>query len=439
MAELDHSQRIVAVTGLGTINSAGKNVLEYWDRIVAGQREGIIRDEREWLLDNTPAAYHRRLRTRLIARVKTDDVVSELLALEEPAYAHMDERYIERFMSGSAIFAAIAVAEAMRSANAHGAVEPERFGFVFGTGIGGGIQIAPFELEFNSGNSLPSTGMPKTQPENAMVQMAMAYGAKGPSQTVTAACSSGNAAIINATEKIKRGRASLIVAGGLEAFHPLILALFEKTGAADTGEDPALASRAFHPDASGAIVSEGASMVVLEELEHAKARGAQILAIVAGTAETNDAADPTMMTGEGIERAMVMSLDEADIKEDELLVVKSHATATPKGDPPEAQATRNVFSQSRYRLEQIQGRVYAPKAITGHALGAANGSEAIVSVKILEEQIVPPSTWLADGVIEELEGLNSSSEAAKPAQVDAVISNGMGFGGQNTSVVFRKY
>lgn len=439
MAEKNRTPRVVAVTGLGTINSAGKNVEEYWQAVETGQREDIITNERGWLLEHSPDAYRKHLRSHLMARVKSDDITSELHALNEPAYSRYDERFLERYLSGSAIFGAIAVAEAMRSARAHDAADPLRFGFVFGTGVGGAINIAPSHEDFLAGVKLPPTGMPKTQPENAMIQMAIAYGAKGPSQTVTAACSSGNAAIINATEKIRNNRADIIVAGGVEAFHPLILALFERTRAADTSEDPSLASRAFHPEASGAIVSEGASMLVLEELEHAKARGAQILAIVAGTAETNDATDVTLLTGDGIEDAMDLALEEAEIDNSHYVSPSAHATAAPRGDPAEAQAIRNVFSRGKYSLDQIERRVVALKSITGHALGAANGSEAIAAIKMLNENIIPPSPWLSDGVLEELDGLTSSTDAAEHLPLDAVISNGMGFGGQNTAVVFRKY
>jgi 3-oxoacyl-[acyl-carrier-protein] synthase II len=439
MSESDVSKRIVAVTGLGTLNSAGRNVEEYWQAVRSGHREGTITNEREWLEQITPPAYLKNLKSHLLGRVKIPNIEDELMALDEEAYRHIDTRYIERYMSGGAIFGAFAVAEAMKSASAHGAADPNRFGFVFGTGIGGAINIATFDREFVEGNKLPPTGMPKTQPENAMIQMAIAYGAKGPSQTVTAACSSGNAAIINATEKIRNNRADMIVAGGVEAFHPLILALFERTRAADTGTDPELASRVFHPDAAGAIVSEGASMLVLEELEHAKARGAKILAIVAGIGETNDASDVTMLTGEGIERAMDLALDEAVISGEDYVSPNHHGTAAPRGDPIEVRGVKNVFSKGKYSLEQIAHRGVAPKAITGHGLGTANGSEAVVAIKILQEGEIPASTWLADGVIEDYQDIVSSPDGPQQLPVDAVISNGMGFGGQNTSVVFKKY
>src|SRR5438105_8755883 len=131
------AERVVAVTGLGTINSAGKNVAEYWQAVSTGQREGIITNEREWLEENTPLASRKNLRTHLLGRVKSDDIAAELMALNEPAYAEFDKRYIDRYLSDSAIFGAIAVAEAMRDAGAHGAVDPNRLAFIFGTGICG--------------------------------------------------------------------------------------------------------------------------------------------------------------------------------------------------------------------------------------------------------------------------------------------------------------
>jgi 3-oxoacyl-[acyl-carrier-protein] synthase II len=433
------AEKIIAVTGLGTINSAGKNVQEYWQAVRTGQRVDVITNEREWLLARTPEPYRKKLRSSLVGRVKSDDIAGDLLALNEPAYAHIDRKYIERYLSESAIFGAIAVAEAMRDADALGASDPKRLAFTFGTGIGGGIEISTFQSVMEAGGSLPATGMPKTQPENAMIQMAIAYGAKGPSRTMTAACSSGNSAIIDGYQKILNDKADMVVAGGVEGFDPLILALFERTGAADTTEDPAVAGRAFHPEAAGAIVSHGASVLVLEELNHAKARGARILALVSGTGETNDASDATLLTGDGIEDAMNLALDEAEITDEEYVHASTHATAAPKGDPIERDAILRVFNGQKYKREQIIGRVTALKSITGHGLGSANGSEAVAAVMTLSEGEIPPSTWLADGVIEGMEDLITDTQTATRLTVDAVMSNGMGFGGQNTSVVFRKY
>lgn len=432
--------RIVAVTGLGAINSAGNNVDEYWQAVSEGRREGIITSEREWLLEHTPEAYRKKLRSSLVARIKVDDLVACLLSLNKPAYEHIDERYANRYLSESAVLGAIAAAEALEMAEAEGQVDPKRFGFMVGTGIGGGIEIANFQTIFEEGGSLPPTGMPKTQPENAMIQLVMAYGAKGPSQTMTAACSSGNAAIIDAYREIGANRADMMVAGGTEGFNPLVLALFERTGAADTEDDPSGASRAFHKKAGGAIVSLGASFLVLEELEHAKARGANILGLVSGGARSNDAADPTLLTGEGIEDTMNSALAEAGIGPDEYVHVSAHATAAPKGDPTERDAIKRVFDGRKYDPEQIRRRVTAVKAITAHGLGSANGTEAVAAVKTLVEQKQPPSSWLEDGqMIEGMEHMISSPQGDESLQVDAVLSNGMGFGGQNTSVVFRRY
>ncbi len=440
MAEKDASRRVVVVTGLGTINSAGENVEAYWEAALSGDRKDAITNEREWLLENIPGAYRKKFRSHLMGRIKGDNLASKLIGLNEPAYEHIDDRYIERYISRSGVVGMIATAEAMRHANAYGAVNTKRFAFVLGTGIGGGVEISTFKSAMEKGENLPPTGMPKTQPENAMIQLAMAYGAKGPSKTITAACSSGNAAVIAAREQILNNRADMVVAGGVEGFDPMVLALFERTRAADTGEDPSTASRVFHPDAGGAIASEAGSVLVLEELESAKARGAKILAIVAGGAESNDAADPTMLSGEGIEDTMNLSLEEAGITEDDFISVNTHGTAAPRGDPVEIAAVGRVFSgQRRYHRDQIRDRLVGLKAVTGHALGGANGTEAIGAVMMLQDGEMPVSSWLHDGVIEGAEDLITDTRVIKKLPLTAVLSNGMGFGGQNTSVVFMSY
>ncbi|HXY17942.1 MAG TPA: beta-ketoacyl synthase N-terminal-like domain-containing protein, partial [Candidatus Nitrosopolaris sp.] len=155
MTERYSQPRTVAVTGLGTINSAGNNVKDYWDAVTSGRREGIITNERAWLLAQTPDTYHKKLRSSLIGRVKSDDLAGDLLALEELAYQHFDRKYIDRYLSESAILGAIAAAEAMRDAKAHRAVDPKRLAFVLGTGIGGGIEISTYQSVMEAGGSLP--------------------------------------------------------------------------------------------------------------------------------------------------------------------------------------------------------------------------------------------------------------------------------------------
>ena len=435
------TERTAVITGFGAVSSVGLSAPETYNAMLRGERG--IRLERDWLEEQVPAVYRPKLRSHLAGLAMDFDLLSHSL-YQDVDHGRIDERYISRYYSRSAVLAALATAEALTQA---GIVtkkleldtEPERTAFVIGTGIGGGIEIAGFQSQMEKGVRLPSTGMNKSQPENAAIMLSMFYGAKGPNGAPPAACASGNAGIAEAVRRIKLDEADVIVAGGTEGLSYATIAMFETTGAANTGDDPDVASRPFHAEPGGAVLSEGAGLLVLEEEAHARRRGAKILGIVAGYAETGDAHDPTMLSGEGIVKAMDLSMRRAGISREDLLHLSAHATATPLGDEAEANAIWSAFNPKYGRsVRQITGNVLSTKGFTGHAVGAANGIEAVISTMILNEGKLPMARWLDEARIEMWGFIPPTSRVGQTA-VDAVLSNGMGFGGQNSSIVIKRY
>lgn len=437
MTERNSQERIV-ITGYGAVSSIGRDAKSTYEAMLRGDRG--IENEREWLLENTPASYHHRLRSHLAARVQDFDLLRELPELEP----HFDKRNIERYLSRSAQLAMIASAEALRHAGVVTddlvleAVDPERFAFVVGTGIGGGIEIGNYRGFMDEGNNIPPTGMNKAQPDNATVMMAKVYSAKGPSSTITAACASGNFAIADAARKLKLGEADLIAAGGAEGVDFQIISTFERTTAASFSDNPDEASRPFDAKPGKAVLSEGAAFLVLELEEHAKKRGAAILGVISGYAETNDASDPTLLTGEGVINSMKLSLKHAGITPEARLFLNTHATATPKGDDGERDAITEVFNGEYYQPEQIGHSVLSMKGFTAHSVGAVNAVEAVVNVQVLNEGLIPPASFIEED-LPGTEDMNPDKSQPTRIELDAVLSNGMGFGGQNASIVIEKY
>ncbi|MBX4199321.1 beta-ketoacyl-[acyl-carrier-protein] synthase family protein [Candidatus Saccharibacteria bacterium] len=435
----NHESPRVVITGYGCVSSLGDDARSTFEAMMAGQR--AIRNEREWLESQIPSAYlpegKPKLRSHLAARV------GEVALLSDPAFqANFDQRYIDRYLSRSAELAFKASAEALRHAGVvtHmlelDAVEPERFAFVIGTGIGGGIEIGNLRSQMARGEGIAATAMNRAQPDNATVMSSLFYKARGPSATLTAACASGNFAIGDAVRRLERGEVDIIAAGGVEALDATVVATFERTGAASTDDNPELASRPFNAEPGKAILSEGAGFLILEREEHAVARNADIYGVVAGFGETNDAHDPTLLSGEGIIKAMRIALAQGRVGKDERIFLSAHATATPKGDEAERDAIDEVFSGQDYEREQIKGRVTSTKGFTGHPVGSANAIEAVVAVMALNEGRIPEASWIGEG--EALQGMEDLIPDGQEGQIDTVLSNGMGFGGQNSSIVIKK-
>jgi len=431
--------RRVVITGYGCYCSAGEDANSTYAAMQAGEQ--FIRYERPWLEAQTPEIYHPKLRSSLAARAADPNLLSD------PAFAaQVDERYIERYLSRSAQLWWKASAEALRHARVVtqmlelSAVEPERFAFSIGTGIGGGTEIGDYRSEMEEGNALSATDMNRAQPENAEVTSAKLYTARGPGVTVTKACASSNFAISEAVRRIQGGEADVISAGGTEALDATVIAAFERTKAGSFDSDPALASRPFHREPGKAVLSEGAAVLILEDERFARTRGATIYGEVAGFGETNDAHDPTLLDGKGIVRAMKLALHRAKISPEDKLLLAAHATATPQGDIAERDAILEVFNSGHYSFDQIKRRVLSIKGFTGHPVGAATGVAAVMFTMALNEGRFFPASWLNDqDFLDKTEELSPSTDKVDEVEADAVLSNGMGFFGQNSSIVIKKY
>jgi 3-oxoacyl-[acyl-carrier-protein] synthase II len=430
-------EKRVAITGLGAVSSVGMSAEETYCSMLNGDRG--ISNQRAWMEESFPEPYRRLFRTHLFGRIPDFDL------LEDPAFAaseEFNERYLERYASRTALLVLKASAEALRQAGITTpmleltGVASERFAFVVGSGAGGAVEMASFQTMMEVGKKgVPATAMSKSQPENAAILASMFYKSKGPNAAPPAACASSNIAFADAIRKIKLGEADVIVAGGTEAYSHMTVGMFERTGAGSDAENPDLASRPFHENPGQAVLSEGAGLMVLEDEDHARARGALILGYLDGYSVTADAADPTLMDGIGITRSMLESMDMAEVGPDEKIHPGVHATATSQGDDGEAGAIHTVFDKSKkYSLQQIENRVVAHKRFTGHPVGGANAIAAVVAVQSMNSGKLPRSDWGGE-TREDMLGLMANGN---PEETDVFLINGMGFGGQNGSIVGRK-
>lgn len=426
----------VVVTGLGAISPLGNNVQETWDRLISGQ-SGIARISQE--LDGK----------RVGAINSTVDIAGLVKDFDSSKFLTAK---ILRRIHRSAVFSTIAFLEALYHAgiitvtNLLGTGQPQligvdrhRIGIRIGTGIGGGSVIAETEdvIRDEGDQRISPFAMLRLLTERVATVPSILLGIKGPVSSVVAACASGSIAIGDAVDKIRLGKADVMIAGGTEAaIHRVGLGAFNAMRAlARNNDNPKFASRPFNRGVEGFVMGEGAGMLVLEDLAHAKARGAEsrILAEVIGYADTADAyhdTDPSDQ-GEGAVRAMRLALEQAEIDPAEVDYINAHGTSTPKGDEIELQALREVFGK---HLKNIS--VSSTKSATGHLLGAAGGLEAVICIKAIQEGIVPPTLNLHDPIQPDLD---LTPLQARKRQVNVAMSNSFGFGGLNSVLIFRRY
>jgi 3-oxoacyl-[acyl-carrier-protein] synthase II len=314
----------------------------------------------------------------------------------------------------------------------------DRAGVIVGSGIGG-IEVFEEQVE-----RLHSRGPRRVSPffipmmisNMAAGNVAIYSGAKGPNMNTVTACASATTAIGEAFETIKRGAADIMIAGGTEAsITPSAVAGFGNMKALSTrNDDPEKASRPFDKDRDGFVIGEGSGIVILETLESAKARGANIIAEVVGYGASGDAYHITSPApeGEGAVRAMKAAIDRAGMKPEEINYINAHGTSTPLNDQYESTAIKTLFGDHAYQL-----KVSSSKSMTGHLLGAAGGVEAIISAMAVKEDVVPPTMNFEEGG----EGcdLDYQPNKAGEAELNAALSNSFGFGGQNACIVIKKY
>ncbi|MHB1844103.1 MAG: beta-ketoacyl-ACP synthase II [Deltaproteobacteria bacterium] len=409
-------RRRVVVTGLGMVTPLGTGVEKTWQGIVNG-RSGIGR------ITRFDAAEH----TCQIAGEVRDFVAEE----------HIDKKEARR-MDLFTQYAVAAAKMALQSSElVIDAANAERVGVIVGSGIGG---IAVLE---DTSKLVAEKGVRRISPffvpqmiiNLAPGQISMIFGAKGPNWAPVSACATGNHAIGEAMRTIQYGDADVVIAGATEAsITPLGIGGFCAMRALSTRNDaPEKASRPFDRDRDGFVAGEGSGILILEELEHAKRRGAPILAELAGYAATADAYHITLPAegGEGGARCMKRALADARMSPTEVGYINAHGTSTPQGDPIEVTGIKTVFGDHAKRLA-----VSSTKSMTGHLLGAAGGIEAIFTILALQRGVLPPTINQenADPACD----LDFVPNQARELKVDAALSNSFGFGGTNAVLAFRR-
>lgn len=407
--------RRVVVTGLGAITPVGNNISQTWESLKSG-KNGIA----PITLFNTD-----KFKAKLGAEVKDFDP-QDYLEVNEVLRT---DRYAQ--------FAVAAAQQAVQDSGIEGKVKPERFSVLFGTGIGG---IGTFETEHaklleKGPRRVSALFVPMMISNMAAGLIAIRHDCRGSAMPAVTACASGSNAIGEAMRLIRHGYADAVITGGAEAaITPSAVAGFSNMQALSTLEDPNAASLPFDKRRSGFVIGEGAAALVLEEYEHAKARGAKIYAEICGYGSTSDAYHITAPhpDGRGGTQAMLDAMEEACFTESDIVYVNAHGTGTHMNDRIETMVIKKALGETAAR----KAFVSSTKSMTGHMLGAAGAVEAIACLMALQEGILPPTINLQeqDGACD----LNYVPNQAICADITLALSNSLGFGGHNACLAFRK-
>ncbi|GAB6197303.1 beta-ketoacyl-ACP synthase II [Lysobacter xanthus] len=410
------SNRRVVVTGLGIVSPLGNDLASTWDGIVNG-RSGIGPITH---FDTT------NFTTKIAGEVRDFDVTKWV----NPKDAKKMDPFIH-YGVGAALMAIEDAGLIIDDSNA------ERIGALLGSGIGGILGIEETSIKFHEGGprKISPFYVPSTIINMLPGQVSLLTGMKGPNFSAVSACATSNHSIGMAMRMIQYGDADVMIAGGAErGSSPTSVGGFCSMKAMSTrNDDPTRASRPWDEGRDGFVLGDGAGILVLEEYEYAKARGARIYCELAGFGATSDAFHMTAPSedGEGAARCMVMALKDAGVSPEQVGYVNAHGTSTPLGDLAETMAIKRALGDAAYRT-----MVSSTKSMTGHLLGAAGGAEAIFSVMALHAGIIPPTINLENPS----EGcdLDYVPNVARQATVDVAVSNGFGFGGTNGTLVFRR-
>ncbi len=409
-------KRRVVVTGIGAVTPLGLDASSSWEGAISG-KSGV------------------GMLTRLDAEAFPMKVAAEINSFDPADYLDRKEaRKMDRFTQ----FAVVSAKEALKDSGLMITEEnANRVGVWIGSGIGG---METYENQFRTflekgQRRVSPFFVPMMIPDMASGQVSIYTGAKGPNSCSVTACASGTNSIGDAFKVIQRGDADAMIAGGSEApITNMAVAGFCSAKAVTTSEDPTTASRPFDKNRSGFVMGEGAGILILESLESASARGAKIYAEVVGYGSTGDAHHVTAPApeGEGGARSMQAALDDSGLAKEEISYINAHGTSTDLNDPYETKAIKTVFQNHAYNLA-----VSSTKSMTGHLLGAAGAVEAIFSVKALEQGIIPPTINLNEPDPEC--DLDYVPNKARQSDVTAVLSNSLGFGGHNATLIFKKW
>jgi 3-oxoacyl-[acyl-carrier-protein] synthase II len=409
----------VVVTGLGALTPLGNTVGAYWQGLINGVSGAAP-------ITHFDAS---KFKTRFACEIKgfnVEDYIERKEARKMDPYTH---------------YALVVVKEAIEDSGIDlDAVDKDRVGVIWGSGIGGLLTFQEECINFAKGDGTPRFNpffIPKMIADIASGHISINYGFRGPNYTTVSACASSNNALIDAMTYIRLGKANMIVTGGSEAaITEAGVGGFNACKALSENNDQyATASRPFDRTRDGFVLGEGAGCIILEEYEHAKARGAKIYAEVVGGGMSADAYHITAPHPEGIGARNVMkyALEDAGMTAEDIDYVNVHGTSTPLGDVQESRAIQAVFGDHAYNLN-----ISSTKSMTGHLLGAAGAIEAIATILALKNDIIPPTINFEHADPELDPRLNFTFNKAQQRVVRAAMSNTFGFGGHNTSAVFKK-
>lgn len=415
----------VVVTGLGAITPIGNDVASTWEAAIAGKSGAAA-------ITHFDASL---FKTQFACEVKNFNVAD-----------HIPDRRKQRQLDLYAQYALVAAKEAVEDSGLekYEGIDRNRIGVIVAAGIGGlhtfEEEAGYYALNQEKGPKYNPFFIPKMIADIASGHISMEYGYHGPNYGVVSACASSNNALIDAFNYIRLGKADAFITGGAEAaIYPAGVGGFNSMHALSTRNDsPETASRPFSKSRDGFVMGEGSAILVLEELEHAKARGAKIYAEVVGGGMSADAYHLTATHPEGLGAilSMKMALEDAGMKPEDIDYINVHGTSTPVGDVSEVKAIVDLFGDAAHKLN-----ISSTKSMTGHLLGATGALEAIFSIKAVENDIVPPTINHEEGDEDENidYSLNFTFNKAQKRTVRAALSNAFGFGGHNATVIVKKY
>ena len=404
----------LVITGMGAITPVGIGVDAYWNALVAGKcGVGHI--------------------TRFDASDLPVQIAAELKGFEPTDFI---PKALARTMSPFMQFAYAAAEEALADSGLKIEQEPDRVGIVMGTAMDGVTTVADTQAAYDAGHKVGPRFVPMTIGNIAAAQIAIVHGIRGPSFTLNTACSAGGDAIMTAAMLLRSGEADAVLAVGGESIlcSIVVAGLAQAKALSRRNDDPEQACRPFDLDRDGFVIGEGGGALVIETLEHALARGARIHAVLAGYANTSDAHHVTAPCpdGAGAAACMKRALARAGMQPSDIGYINAHGTSTKLGDKAETLAIKAVFGD-RESVPPIS----ATKSATGHLMGAGGLTEAIACIKAIQEGILPPTLHL-DTPDPDCD-LDYVPNVARKAQIHAAMTNSLGFGGQNSSIILSRY
>ncbi|WP_346237935.1 beta-ketoacyl-ACP synthase II [Niabella insulamsoli] len=410
----------VVITGMGALTPLGNSVDDYWNGLINGVSGAAP-------ITQFDAS---KFRTRFACEVKNFEPTDFLDKKEA--------RKIDRFSQFALVASDQAFADAQLTKEN---INPDRVGVVLGSGIGGLITFQNEVMEFAKGDGTPRFNpffIPKMILDIAAGQVSMRHNLRGPNYAVTSACASSTNAMIDAIHLLRLGKADIIVTGGSEAVisEAGVGGFNAMKAMSERNDDPATASRPYDKDRDGFVMGEAAGILIFEELEHAKARGAKIYCEVVGGGASADAHHITAPHPEGLgaKNVMLAALSDAGMQVTDIDYINTHGTSTPLGDIAETKAILDVFGAHSYDLN-----ISSTKSMTGHCLGAAGVIEAIACIKTVMHDIVPPTINHFTDDPELDPKLNFTFNKAQHRTVNAALSNTFGFGGHNACIIVKKY